>query len=218
MTKDLGVWTDENSALVLIDYQKEMFETIRSETTAQLAELHVRLLARIAKALEMPIVLSTVGVNYKINSPTQPAILADLPGVTALDRTSMNAFEDRAFVDALKKTGRKRLIVGGLHTEICLTFAMIEALKAGTAYHLSETPAARKGEKLRISIKMSGIVPNGNSSEGAVLTLRDTTAEIVLHAKYHKSMSLLEENREKLAETEDKLSALRRSLRNVVGR
>lgn len=130
-TRDLGVWTNENSALVLIDYQKEMFETIRSETTAQLAELHVRLLARIAKALDMPIVLSTVGVNYKINSPTQPAILADLPGVAALDRSSMNAFEDRAFVDAVKKTGRKRLIIGGLHTEICLTFAMVEALKAG---------------------------------------------------------------------------------------
>jgi nicotinamidase-related amidase len=130
-TRDLGVWTFENSALVLIDYQKEMFETIRSETTAQLAELHVRLLARIARALDMPIVLSTVGVNYKINSPTQAAILADLPGLDAIDRTSMNAFEDRAFSDAVKKTGRKRLIVGGLHTEICLTFAMIEALKAG---------------------------------------------------------------------------------------
>jgi nicotinamidase-related amidase len=130
-TRDLGVWTNENSALVLIDYQKEMFETIRSETSAQLAELHVRLLARIAKALAMPIVLSTVGVNYKINSPTQPAILADLPGVEAIDRTSMNAFEDKVFVEALKKTGRKRFIVGGLHTEICLTFAVVEMLKAG---------------------------------------------------------------------------------------
>ena len=41
----------------------------------------------------------------------------------------MNAFEDQHFRDALKKTGRKRLIVGGLHTEICLAFAVIEALK-----------------------------------------------------------------------------------------
>ncbi len=130
-TRDLGVWTNENSALVLIDYQKEMFETIRSETTAQLAELHVRMLARIARALEMPIVLSTVGVKVGINSPTQPAILADLPGVAAIDRTSMNGFEDRAFTEAVKNAGRKRLIVGGLHTEICLTFAMVEALKAG---------------------------------------------------------------------------------------
>ena len=85
-TRDLGVWTYENSALVLIDYQKEMFETIRSETGAEVAELHVRLLARIARALDMPIVLSTVGVKYGINSPTQPKILADLPGLEPIDR------------------------------------------------------------------------------------------------------------------------------------
>jgi nicotinamidase-related amidase len=131
MTKDLGVWTNENSALVLIDYQKEMFETIRSETNAALAELNVRLLARTAKAFNMPIVLSTVGVQYHINSPTQPAILSELPGLEPIDRTSMNAFEDRAFSDAVKKTGRKRLIFGGLHTEICLTFAVVQALKDG---------------------------------------------------------------------------------------
>jgi len=130
-TKELGVWTNENSALVLIDYQKEMFETIRSETRADLAELHVRMLARIARALDMPIVLSTVGVKFGINSPTQPAILADLPGIVPIDRSSMNAFEDRAFSDAVKKTGRKRLIFGGLHTEICLTFAVVQALKDG---------------------------------------------------------------------------------------
>ena len=51
MTKDLGVWKAEDCALVLIDYQKEMFEVIRSETNADLVELHVRLLAKTAKAL-----------------------------------------------------------------------------------------------------------------------------------------------------------------------
>jgi nicotinamidase-related amidase len=129
MVRDLGVWTSENSALVLIDYEKEMFETIRSETSASLADLHVRLLARTAKAFDMPIVLSTVSVKVGINSPTQPSILSDLRGVEPIDRTSMSAFEDRAFSDAVKKTGRKRLIFGGLHTEICLTFAVVQALK-----------------------------------------------------------------------------------------
>jgi nicotinamidase-related amidase len=131
MNRDLGVWTYENSALVLIDYQNEMFETIRSETSAELADLNVRLLARTAKALNVPVVLSTVGVKYGINGPTLASILSDLPGVEPIDRTSMNAFEDRAFSDAVKKTGRKRLIVGGLHTEICLTFAVVQALKDG---------------------------------------------------------------------------------------
>jgi nicotinamidase-related amidase len=110
MNRDLGVWTDQDCALVLIDYQKEIFATIRSETKADLVELNVRLLARTAKAFNMPIVLSTVGVAARINGPTQPAILAELPGMQVIDRTTMNAFEDRAFREAVKKTGRKRLI------------------------------------------------------------------------------------------------------------
>jgi len=131
MNEELGVWTYEDCALVLIDYQKEMFEVIRSETDADLVELHVRLLAKIARALEMPIVLSTVGVGFGLNGPTLPSILAELDGIEPIDRSSMNAFEDDAFRAAVKATGRKRLIVGGLHTEICLTFATVQALKDG---------------------------------------------------------------------------------------
>jgi nicotinamidase-related amidase len=131
MNKDLGVWTYEDCALLLIDYQNEMFEAIRSETSADLAELNVRLLAKTAKAFSIPVMLSTVGVKYGINGPTHASILSELPGVEAIDRTSMNAFEDRAFSDAVKKTERKRLIFGGLHTEICLTFAVVQALKNG---------------------------------------------------------------------------------------
>ena len=130
-TKDLGVWTSDSSALVLIDYQPEMFEAIRSETNAEMVELNVRLLARMAKAFDMPIVLSSVGVGYGINSPTLSSIVSDLDGMEAIDRSSMAAFEDEAFSDAVKATGRKRLIVGGLHTEICLTFATVAALKDG---------------------------------------------------------------------------------------
>jgi nicotinamidase-related amidase len=131
MTKELGVWTYEDCALVLIDYQKEMFEVIRSETSADLVELNVRLLAKIAKALDMPIVLSTVGVGLGFNGPTLPSILAELEEVEPIDRSSMNAFEDDGFREAVKATGRKRLIIGGLHTEICLTFATVQALKDG---------------------------------------------------------------------------------------
>jgi nicotinamidase-related amidase len=131
MNKELGVWAYEDCALVLIDYQKEMFEVIRSETDEDLVELHVRLLAKTAKALGMPIVLSTVGVGFGFNGPTLPSILSELEGIEPIDRSSMNAFEDDAFREAVKATGRKRLIIGGLHTEICLTFATVQALKDG---------------------------------------------------------------------------------------
>jgi nicotinamidase-related amidase len=131
MNKELGVWTYEDCALVLVDYQNEMFEVIRSETDAQLVELNVRLLAKTAKAFDMPIVLSTVGVAYGLNGPTLPSILSELEGIEPIDRSSMNAFEDDAFRDAVKATGRRRLIIAGLHTEICLTFATAQALKDG---------------------------------------------------------------------------------------
>jgi nicotinamidase-related amidase len=164
MNRDLGVWTYENSALVLIDYQKEMFETIRSETSAELADLNVRLLARTAKAFNMPIVLSTVGVKYGINSPTHASILSELPGVEPIDRSSMNAFEDRAFSDAVKKTGRKRLIFGGLHTEICLTFAVVQALKDGyEGMFVADAVGGRSQAAHRTAIERmahAGAVPN----------------------------------------------------------
>jgi nicotinamidase-related amidase len=108
-----------------------MFESIRSETGADLVELHARLLARTAKAFNVPIVLSTVGVGAGFNGPTRSSILAELPGVPVIDRSSMNAFEDGPFREAVKQTGRKRLIFGALHTEICLTFASVQALKDG---------------------------------------------------------------------------------------
>lgn len=126
-----GVWKYQDSALLLIDYQKEMFEQIRSETPAELVDLNVRLLIRAAKAFDMPIVLSTVGVAAGINSPTVPSILAELPGIDVIDRSSMDAWEDAAFRAAVEKTGRKRLIIGALYTEICLAFPVVDALADG---------------------------------------------------------------------------------------
>jgi nicotinamidase-related amidase len=131
MTSDLGVWTADDCALVLIDYQQEMFEVIRSETGADLVELHVRLLAKTAKAFDIPILLSTVGVGYGFNGPTLASIQSELEDIEAIDRSSMNAFEDQAFREAVQATGRKRLIIGGLHTEICLSFASVQALQDG---------------------------------------------------------------------------------------
>ncbi len=131
MSHATGVWTSEEVALVLIDYQKEMFENIRSETTADQVELNVRLLIKAAKAFDIPVILSTVGVEMGVNGPTRPSIQDELPGVEVIDRSSMDAWEDAAFRAAVDKTGRKRLIFGALYTEICLAFPVVDALRDG---------------------------------------------------------------------------------------
>ena len=96
MNRDLGVWTNDDSALVLIDYQRDQFESIRSETPADLIELNTRWLVRAAKAFDVPIVLSTIGVESGINSPTVPAIAAELDGIEPIDRSSTNSFDSDA--------------------------------------------------------------------------------------------------------------------------
>jgi isochorismate hydrolase len=76
----------------------------------------------------------------------------------------MNAFEDRAFSDAVKNTGRKRLIFGGLHTEICLTFAVVQALKDGyEGMFVADAVGGRSQAAHRTAIERmahAGAVPN----------------------------------------------------------
>ena len=163
MTKDLGVWKAEDCALVLIDYQPAMVEVIRSETNTDMVQLHARLLAKTAKAFDMPIVLSTVGVGFGFNEPTVPALLDELDGIEPIDRSSMNAFEDQAFSEAVAATGKKRLVVGALHTEICLAFSTVQALKNGyDVLYVTDAVGGRSQVAHRTSIERlahAGAVP-----------------------------------------------------------
>src|SRR5206468_5049177 len=130
-------------------------EVMCSETDADLVDLNVRLLAKAAKALDVTIVLSTVGVGCGFNGPTLPEIQAELEGLEPIDRTSINAFEDVAFREAVELTGRRRLIIGGLHTEICLTFATVRALRDGyDAMLVTESSVA--GPRSRTARRSSG--------------------------------------------------------------
>jgi len=130
--RTLGVWAAHDCAFVFIDYQKEMLEAIRSDTSAEFVDLNARLLAKAARAFEMPILLSTVGVERELYGPTLDSILEALDGIAPIDRTSMSPFEDQAFHEQLKALRRGRLVIVGLHTETSLSFATVEALNA---YH-----------------------------------------------------------------------------------
>jgi isochorismate hydrolase len=74
-----------------------------------------------------------VGVEIGFNGPTRDSILSELDGIEPIDRSSMNAFEDQGFREAVEATSRKRLIIGGLHTEICLTNATTTAVAPCTS-------------------------------------------------------------------------------------
>jgi nicotinamidase-related amidase len=86
--------------------------------------------ARLAKAYQLPIVLSTVNVANG-QGPTLPELRAVLSDSVELDRTQINAWEDVEFRAAVEATGRRKLIMTALWTEVCLTFPTLDALRAG---------------------------------------------------------------------------------------
>lgn len=122
--------TPENCALVLIDYQPPQVNTLRS-IDSDLCVRNAVALAKTAKNYGVPQVLSTVGVKTGLNPDTVPAIKAAMAGAVWVDRTSINAWEDADFVAAVKATGRKKLIMGALWTEVCLAFPALDAMRAG---------------------------------------------------------------------------------------
>jgi nicotinamidase-related amidase len=122
--------TPENAALILIDYQPPQINTIASMDRSTLIN-NVVALAKIGKAFRMPIVLSTVNVNNRVNPDTIPQLREVLGCVSSIDRTSINAWEDGDFLCAVRATGRNKLIMAALWTEACLTFPTLDALREG---------------------------------------------------------------------------------------
>ena len=122
--------TPQNAALLIIDFQPIQVRSIASRDKRQLVA-NITAVARTARLYGLPIVLSTVNVNTGVNGPTIHQITEALPGVEAIDRTAINAWEDADFVAAVKATGRRKLIMAALWTEVCLAFPALDAMSEG---------------------------------------------------------------------------------------
>lgn len=122
--------TPANAVLALIDYQPDQYTGVRSVGHAELL-VHVTTLGKIATAYDLPVVLSTVGVKSNGMAGSNVELLEALPGVPEIDRTTLNSWEDPDFRAAVQKTGRKKLIVAGLWSEICVAFPVLDALAEG---------------------------------------------------------------------------------------
>jgi nicotinamidase-related amidase len=122
--------TPQNAALVIIDVQPIQVSSVASMDRRALVE-NITAVARAATLFKLPIILSTVNVGSGRNKPTIQQLVEVLGDVRPIDRTSMNSWEDVEFVAAVKATGRKKLIMIALWTEVCLAFPALDAIRAG---------------------------------------------------------------------------------------
>jgi len=122
--------TPQNAALVIIDFRPVQVASIQSRPKRELVA-NITALARIGRLYGLPTVLSTVNVKTGRNQPTIHQITEVLTGLEPFDRTSINAWEDEDFVRAVKATGRRKLIMAALWTEVCLVHPALDAINEG---------------------------------------------------------------------------------------
>src|SRR6266404_9445122 len=120
--------TSNNAALLLIDHQVGLFTGVRDIPIAELKH-NVVALAKAAGVLGVPVIVTAT--SPEMWGPVIPELTEALPGISIINRTTVNAFDEPRFAKAVKATGRKKLIIAGVSTEVCLALPAIFATGIG---------------------------------------------------------------------------------------
>jgi nicotinamidase-related amidase len=122
--------TSQNAAFLFIDYQPEQLAAVRSMDHELLVRNAVSTV-RTVKTFGVPVVHSTVNVASGQVGATLSELAELLEDDPPLDRTTVNSWEDTEFLQAVRATGRRKLVVCALWTEVCMAFAALDALREG---------------------------------------------------------------------------------------
>ena len=120
--------TPENCAVLLIDHQPSQLANVNSHEPTMVIN-NVTGLAKTAKAYGIPTILTTI--SAKRGGEIFKQIQAVFPDQKPIDRTFINSWEDRRVVEAVKKTGRNKLVIAALWSEMCLAMPAIHAMGEG---------------------------------------------------------------------------------------
>jgi nicotinamidase-related amidase len=131
-----GLLTPDNCVVTLIDHQPQMLFGVASIDRQTLIN-NVVGFAKAARVFDVPLVLSTVETK-SFSGNLWPQLQAIYPEQTPIERSSMNSWDDSHFVEAVKKTGRKKIVLAGLWTEVCVAFPSIQAIHDGFEVYIVE--------------------------------------------------------------------------------
>ena len=118
----------DNAVLLLVDHQVGLYTGVRDIDTLQLKH-NVIGLTRAMLALKVPVIVTTT--TEKMWGPLIAELAEVVPGVPRIERTTVNAWDEQRVVDAVRATGRKKLVITGISTDVCLAFPAMSAVAAG---------------------------------------------------------------------------------------
>ena len=131
-----GLLTPDNCVVTLIDLQPQMLFGVSNFDRQSIINNNVAL-SKAARVFDVPVVLSTVETKG-FSGNMWPQIQAVFPKQTPIERTSMNSWDDENFVAAVKKSGRKKIVLAGLWTETCVALPTVQAIHDGFEVYVVE--------------------------------------------------------------------------------
>jgi nicotinamidase-related amidase len=157
--------TRDNAILLLVDHQVGLYTGVRDIDMLELKH-NVVGLAKAALALKVPIVVTTT--TEGMWGPLIPELADALPGVKRIERTTVNAWDEPRVVDAVKATGRKKLIVTGVSTDVCLALPAISAIADGyNSYAVIDASGGFTQTQVAMGVarmQQAGVIPVGYST------------------------------------------------------
>jgi len=131
-----GLLTPDNCVVTLIDFQPQMLFGVANFDRQAVINNTVAL-SKAARVFEVPFVLSTVETT-SFSGYLWPQVQAVFPNHVPIERSSMNSWDDENFVAAVKKSGRKKIVLAGLWTETCVALPTVQAIHDGYDVYVVE--------------------------------------------------------------------------------
>ncbi|GAA3130115.1 nicotinamidase-related amidase [Kribbella aluminosa] len=161
------VLTTENAAVLLVDHQIGLFTGVRDLPVAELKH-NVAALASAAQLLKLPLIVTTTQ-SEGMWGPLVPELASVLPDdLEVIDRNTVNAWHDPRVRQAVKATGRRKLIVAGVSVEVCAALPAIAATADGYATYVavdaSGTFSSTKHETALLRLHQAGVVASDYAS------------------------------------------------------
>jgi nicotinamidase-related amidase len=131
-----GLLTPDNCVVALIDHQPQMLFGVSNFDRQGIINNTVAL-AKSARVFDVPVVLTTVETK-SFSGNLWPQIKAVFPKQVPIERSSMNSWDDKNFVAAIQKSGRKKIVLAGLWTETCVALPTVQAIHDGYEIYVVE--------------------------------------------------------------------------------
>jgi nicotinamidase-related amidase len=122
--------TSDNTAVLFVDHQTGLSNGVADQSLPEYKN-NLLALAKLTRAFKLPAVITTSAADGP-NGPFLPEVRSILPDAPIVQRPGeVNAWDNKEFVAAVKATGRKKLLVAGVSTEVCVAFVALSAVGAG---------------------------------------------------------------------------------------